>query len=44
MAVERLGVRFARIDPVTGKAFYLETFGCQMNDPDSEKVVGTLQA
>jgi tRNA-2-methylthio-N6-dimethylallyladenosine synthase len=29
---------------VTGKAFYLETFGCQMNAHDSEKVVGTLLA
>jgi tRNA-2-methylthio-N6-dimethylallyladenosine synthase len=26
-----------------GKTFYLETFGCQMNAHDSEKVVGTLQ-
>lgn len=26
------------------KKFYLETFGCQMNDHDSEKVVGTLLA
>jgi len=25
-----------------GKTFYLETFGCQMNAHDSEKVVGTL--
>ncbi|HWQ56239.1 MAG TPA: tRNA (N6-isopentenyl adenosine(37)-C2)-methylthiotransferase MiaB [Bryobacteraceae bacterium] len=25
-----------------GKTFYLETFGCQMNVHDSEKVVGTL--
>jgi len=25
------------------KTFYLETFGCQMNAHDSEKVVGTLQ-
>ncbi len=24
------------------KKFYLETFGCQMNAHDSEKVVGTL--
>ena len=24
------------------KTFYLETFGCQMNVHDSEKVVGTL--
>jgi len=29
---------------VTGKTFYLETFGCQMNAHDSEKVVGTLMA
>jgi tRNA-2-methylthio-N6-dimethylallyladenosine synthase len=27
---------------VSGKTFYLETFGCQMNAHDSEKVVGTL--
>ncbi|HVZ19396.1 MAG TPA: MiaB/RimO family radical SAM methylthiotransferase, partial [Terriglobales bacterium] len=27
-----------------GKTFYLETFGCQMNVHDSEKVVGTLLA
>src|SRR5579862_2538719 len=26
----------------TVKTFYLETFGCQMNAHDSEKVVGTL--
>ena len=44
MPAKRLGVRFARIDPVTGKAFYIETFGCQMNAHDSEKVVGTLLA
>ena len=24
------------------KSFYLETFGCQMNVHDSEKVIGTL--
>ncbi|MFN7997962.1 MAG: tRNA (N6-isopentenyl adenosine(37)-C2)-methylthiotransferase MiaB [Bryobacteraceae bacterium] len=29
---------------MTGKAFYIETFGCQMNAHDSEKVVGTLEA
>jgi len=27
---------------VTTKTFYIETFGCQMNAHDSEKVVGTL--
>ena len=27
----------------TEKTFYLETFGCQMNAHDSEKVIGTLQ-
>jgi tRNA-2-methylthio-N6-dimethylallyladenosine synthase len=27
---------------VTSKTFYLETFGCQMNAHDSEKVIGTL--
>jgi tRNA-2-methylthio-N6-dimethylallyladenosine synthase len=25
-----------------GKSFYIETFGCQMNDHDSEKVAGVL--
>ena len=25
------------------KTFYLETFGCQMNVHDSEKVIGTLE-
>jgi tRNA-2-methylthio-N6-dimethylallyladenosine synthase len=27
----------------TDKTFYLETFGCQMNAHDSEKVIGTLE-
>src|SRR5208283_962913 len=26
------------------KTFYIETFGCQMNAHDSEKVIGTLMA
>jgi tRNA-2-methylthio-N6-dimethylallyladenosine synthase len=29
---------------VSGKTFYLETFGCQMNAHDSEKVIGALMA
>jgi tRNA-2-methylthio-N6-dimethylallyladenosine synthase len=29
---------------VPGKTFYIETFGCQMNAHDSEKVAGTLAA
>ena len=29
---------------MSGKTFYIETFGCQMNVHDSEKVVGTLLA
>jgi tRNA-2-methylthio-N6-dimethylallyladenosine synthase len=29
---------------VSSKTFYLETFGCQMNVHDSEKVIGTLLA
>ena len=27
---------------MSGKTFYIETFGCQMNIHDSEKVIGTL--
>jgi tRNA-2-methylthio-N6-dimethylallyladenosine synthase len=27
----------------TAKTFYIETFGCQMNAHDSEKVIGTLE-
>ncbi len=31
-----------KIAMATEKTFYLETFGCQMNAHDSEKVIGTL--
>src|SRR5579875_2943268 len=29
--------------PASAKTFYIETFGCQMNAHDSEKVIGTLR-
>jgi tRNA-2-methylthio-N6-dimethylallyladenosine synthase len=29
--------------PTPSKTFYIETFGCQMNVHDSEKVIGTLE-
>jgi tRNA-2-methylthio-N6-dimethylallyladenosine synthase len=31
------------VTPGLGKSFYIETFGCQMNVHDSEKVVGVLE-
>jgi|SRR6187402_2891130 len=31
------------VAPVRAKTFYIETFGCQMNAHDSEKVIGTLE-
>ena len=36
------GLMSASPDKASEKTFYLETFGCQMNAHDSEKVVGTL--
>src|SRR5260370_7100127 len=30
------------VSPSDGGTFFLETFGCQMNDHDSEKVAGVL--
>lgn len=38
------GLYLGEMDTETQKTFYLETFGCQMNAHDSEKVVGTLIA
>src|SRR5271166_3000255 len=35
--------RILRMSMATEKTFYLETFGCQMNAHDSEKVIGTLR-
>src|SRR5438874_10541745 len=40
---EMPGSRFYNGTIVTEKTFYIETFGCQMNAHDSEKVVGTLE-
>jgi tRNA-2-methylthio-N6-dimethylallyladenosine synthase len=41
-------VELAPVSPVVGAAargtFFLETFGCQMNDHDSEKVAGLLMS
>jgi tRNA-2-methylthio-N6-dimethylallyladenosine synthase len=36
--------RFAAIRSASRGTFFLETFGCQMNDHDSEKVAGVLLA
>ncbi len=35
--------RILKLPMATEKTFYLETFGCQMNAHDSEKVIGTLR-
>jgi len=46
MAEARANARSAsyNIRTVSGKTFYIETFGCQMNAHDSEKVIGTLMS
>lgn len=45
MAEQQNFVATAQIEPTGAaqKTFYLETFGCQMNVHDSEKVIGTLK-
>ena len=44
MAAEADWLRYTDLDMLAEpqKTFYLETFGCQMNAHDSEKVIGTL--
>lgn len=39
----RFGLKRRRYTGGVSKSFYIETFGCQMNAHDSEKVVGTLE-
>ena len=39
----RGGIVTGRYTQGVSKTFYIETFGCQMNAHDSEKVVGTLE-
>src|ERR1700728_628779 len=39
----RAASRYTWSPMATEKTFYLETFGCQMNAHDSEKVIGTLR-
>jgi tRNA-2-methylthio-N6-dimethylallyladenosine synthase len=44
-AIQRRHVAFGeRYTSMVSKTFYIETFGCQMNAHDSEKVVGTLES
>src|ERR1700734_2891321 len=38
------GMIHERYTTPVSKSFYIETFGCQMNAHDSEKVIGTLLA
>ncbi len=38
----RLKCSILKLAMASEKTFYLETFGCQMNAHDSEKVIGTL--
>src|SRR5271169_1559816 len=44
---DRLDLRLENLDNSNhsrAKSFHIETFGCQMNDHDSEKVAGMLMA
>ena len=43
MRCARTPVESGRYTSRVSKTFYIETFGCQMNAHDSEKVVGTLE-
>src|SRR3984957_17414015 len=42
VAPQDIAVPGAFAAPRSGATFFLETFGCQMNDHDSEKVAGVL--
>jgi len=41
--MRRAGAGVGRYTQGVAKTFYIETFGCQMNAHDSEKVIGTLE-
>ena len=41
--IQYMGLVLQRYTRRVAKTFYIETFGCQMNAHDSEKVIGTLE-